>query len=199
MCGRYYFDINIKELREILANMKKNSDEPYKTDEIFPTNIAPIITCKGTILAKWGFPNLKGKGVIINARMESLHERIMFKNLVNTQRCIIPASGFFEWKRNPSGARLKDKYFFKNPNSVLYMAGLYNTFQDRDEQLSLFSTNKEQPSFVIITQNSNEYMGGIHDRMPLIFNKDEMQAWLRGENLNNLLHGNNTILEYSIF
>lgn len=197
MCGRYYFDVDIEEFREIVSNIRNNSDEPFKVGEIFPTNVAPILTNKGVILAKWGFPNLKGKGVIINARVESLNQRMMFRNLVATQRCIVPASGFFEWKRNPSGERLKDKYLFENTDSILYMAGLYNIFQDNVEQLSLFDINKEQPSFVIITQNANKYMGDIHDRMPLIFTKEQMIRWLNGDEIDTLML-QDSVLTYSL-
>jgi len=175
VCGRYYFDIDEKELKEIVQEVEKNLYGEYKKGEIFPTNIAPIITDNSVKLAKWGFPKWSGKGVVINARAEGLTDRRMFRNIVNTHRCIIPASGFFEWKQNTSGA--KDKYYFKRPGSALYMAGLYNTFNDKAEQLSLFDTDKEPISYVIITKDANKYMAGVHDRMPLIYNKEEMHAF----------------------
>lgn len=198
MCGRYYFDIDEKELKEIVEEIQRNIDGNFKTGEIYPTNIAPIITNHGATLAKWGFPKWDNKDVVINARVEGLADKIMFKNLTSTNRCIIPASGFFEWKRNPSEVKQKDKYYFKRPGSPLYIAGLFNTFHDKAEQLSIFGTDKEQPSYVIITKDANEYMSDIHDRMPLIFTREEMHFWLQGRDLQELLHGNNTILKYAI-
>ncbi len=196
MCGRYYFDIDEKELKQIVQEVQRNINMELKTGEIYPTNIAPIITAQGAILAKWGFPKWNSKGVVINARAEGLADKRMFKNLVNAKRCIIPASGFFEWQQNDTGA--KNKYYFKNPESVLYMAGLFNTFNHKTEQLSLFDVDEEQPSYVIITKDANKYMAGIHDRMPLIYNKEEKSAWLNGENFDFLLHANNTVLENSV-
>lgn len=198
MCGRYYFDIDEKELKEIVQEVQKNNNSEFKTGEIFPTNIAPIITNTGATLAKWGFPKWDSKGVVINARSEGLENTRMFKNLVNTNRCIIPASGFFEWKVKSDNTKQKDKYYFKRPDSALYMAGLFNIFSDKSEQLSLFDTNKEPISYVIITKDANKYMAGIHDRMPLIYNKEEMHAWLNGENFDFLVNTNNAVLENSV-
>ncbi len=196
MCGRYYFDIDEEELKQIVQEVQKNVNSEFKTGEIYPTNVVPIVTAQGATLAKWGFPKWSGKGVVINARAEGLTDRIMFKNLVNSKRCIIPASGFFEWKQNTSGT--KNKYYFKKSGSALYMAGLFNTFYYKTEQLSLFDIEEELPSYVIITKNANEYMADIHNRMPLIFTKEEMRTWLNGENFDYLLHSNNAVLSHSI-
>jgi len=83
---------------------------------------------------------------------------------------------------------------FKRPDSILYMAGLYNRFNDEREQLSMFHTQNENISYVIITMNANSYMSSIHDRMPLIFTKYEMEKWLHGENINALLNNNDVEL-----
>ncbi len=200
MCGRYYFDIYEKALEEIIKELERNLYCDFKTGEIYPTDIAPIVTKQGVTPAKWGFPKQSHKGVIINARAESLSDKYMFKGLVNSNRCIIPASGFFEWERNDSGAKNKDKYYFKRPGSALYMAGLFNSFHDKTKQLSLFDdTENEQLSYVIITKDANECMAGIHDRMPLIFSEHEMQYWLKGGSMQDLLKSNNAVLEHSIF
>jgi len=202
MCGRYYFDIDEKELKEIADAVQKNIYEDFKIGEIFPSNIAPILIEKENkvipIIAKWGFPKWNDKGIVINARVEGLSEKIAFKNLVNTNRCIIPASSFFEWKRSLSGARLKDKYIFKRPESVLYMAGLYNTFNNESKQLSMFDIKNENISYVIITMNANSYISSIHDRMPLILAKYEMEKWLYGEDINTLVTNNQVELIHSV-
>lgn len=194
MCGRYYFDIDEKELQEIIEEVQSNlNKKDYKTGEIYPTNIAPIITKQGIALAKWGFPKWDNKGVVINARAEGISDKRMFKNLVNSNRCIIPASAYYEWNN-------KNKYIFKKDDSILYMGGLYNNFYDKKyEQLSIFdANNKDYTAFTIITKEANSYVSNIHDRMPLIFTKEEMQAWLHGEDLKYLLNNNDACLEYSI-
>ena len=197
MCGRYFIDINEKELRDIISKIEKNSTEIYKTDEIFPTNVVPIVTKYGCILAKWGFPKRNYRGVIINARVESLSERSMFKNLVNTKRCIIPASAYFEWKKNDNN-NIK-KYKLKNLDSILYIAGLYDTFSESSKQLSLFEDNSKQDflAFTIITKEANDYVSSIHNRMPLICSKEEMSLWLNGYDIDALVSQNNYALTYS--
>lgn len=200
MCGRYYFDIDEKELKEIVEEAQNNINKDFITGEIYPTNTAPIITAQGTTLAKWGFPKWDGKGSIINARVETLGERKMFKNLINSNRCIVPASAYFEWKIISETSKLKNKYIIRKPNSILYIAGLYNSFKNSNEQLSIFDdTSIETMQYTIITKKANTSVSYIHDRMPLIFNKKEMHAYLHVEDLNALLNNNNVILEYAIF
>ena len=139
MCGRYYIDIDNNEIKKILKEAQRNIYENYKTGEIFPTNIAPIYIEDDNnmkpLLAKWGFPKWDGKGVIINARAESLNEKQMFKKLISSNRCIVPASYYFEWKQEE---HKKDKYKISKPGSNIYMAGLYNIVANKNKQLSLF-------------------------------------------------------------
>lgn len=159
MCGRYAFftDEQNKEIMDIIKQVDKKHQ--YKTGEIFPTNEVPIILNDHVDVLKWGFPNFKNKGVIINARSESASEKRMFKNCLENRRCVIPTTGFYEWKD-------KTKYHFTLPNNpVLYMAGLYNTFGDNN-------------CFVILTTAANKSMETIHDRMPLVLSKNMINDWL---------------------
>lgn len=200
MCGRYYFDIYEEELREIIEGFQKDLSEDFKTGEVFPSEKSLIMVRQGDktrpIVAKWGFEKLNHKGLIINARAETLSEKPMFQKLVKYNRCIVPASGFFEWDKSADGTR--NKYYFEKPNSILYMAGLFGTYHPKAEQLSLFDNNIEQVSYVIITRNANEYMEGIHNRMPLIFTGEEMKKWLRGESVNSLTAKNQVVLTHTI-
>lgn len=108
----------------------------------------------------------------------------MFKGLVSSNRCIVPASYYFEWKEDAFG---KDKYKINNPNSNIYMAGLYNAVTNKDnKQLSLFDTSIDI-YYTIITRSANSSLSNIHNRMPLVFNNDEMQAWLNGQDTKKLV------------
>jgi putative SOS response-associated peptidase YedK len=187
MCGRYYIDIDNEEIKRILKEAQKNIYENYKTGEIFPTNIAPIyieddINMK-PLLAKWGFPKWDGKGVIINARAESINEKPMFKKLLLSNRCIVHASYYFEWKQENNR---KEKYKIKRPGSNIYMAGLYNIVADNSRQLSLFNQSMDV-YYTIITRNSNDSVSRIHKRMPLIFDAQEMFDWLEGKTISELM------------
>ena len=163
MCGRYalYAEGN-EELREILDR----TEGKYKTGEIFPTDKAPILVQKNggirPVAVSWGFPAFKGKGVIINARAETVLEKPLFRNCLAERRCVIPSSGFYEWSH--SGEKIK--YQFHLPQaSILYMAGLYQVFDGIER-------------FVILTTAANRSMEDIHNRMPVVLDSSAKKQWL---------------------
>lgn len=188
MCGRYSFleEEDLEELNEMVRviNAKSQGETErvrISTGEIFPTNVAPILlTGKlghySPVAMKWGFPRWDNKGVIINARQETISEKSMFKNSFKTKRCIVPASGFYEWnkkdvsvKNTPSD---KTKYYFSLlDKSFMSMAGIWNVFKQPDGSLV--------NSFVILTTEANETVGAYHNRMPVILVGQEREAWLR--------------------
>ena len=195
MCGRYYIDIDNDEFKKILEEAQKNIYENFKTGEVFPTNISPIYIEDDNkmkpVLAKWGFPKWDGKGVIINAKAETINERQMFRRLSSSCKCIVPASYYFEWKQEEHG---KDKYKIKNPNSNIYMAGLYNVITKKEnKQLSLFEQNMDI-FYTIITKNANDSVSHIHNRMPLIFSGDEIYEWMNGQNITELIKTDHNLL-----
>ncbi|MGI6777686.1 MAG: SOS response-associated peptidase [Acetivibrionales bacterium] len=176
MCGRFllFDEAENEELRRIIneINKKYNQDEypKLKTGEIFPTNYAPVITAgnNNTVsLFKWGFPNYKNTGTIINARSETLEERPAFRKILLSKRCLIPASGFYEWKQTGSK---KDKYLIQTEKPLFYMAGLYNHFTDKN--------GIPFTAFVIITTDANREVLPIHHRMPVILERDSGKLWL---------------------
>lgn len=176
MCGRYNIDFEEeKEIREIITQVdqKLHSSNRYdgmtlKSGDIYPTNYAPILLGEGkkreAEIASFGFPNFKNKGVIINARSETVETKPMFRNSLISRRCIIPSTGFYEWDQR------KRKYYIHKPDTkVLYMAGIYNYFEEEDRR------------FVILTTKANESMEVIHERMPVILQKEQLDAWLFDE------------------
>ena len=121
MCVRYDLSKEeSEEIKDILNKMdrKYSSDyrykdyEKYREGEIFPTHQVPILIAnQGEIepeVFKWGYPGFQGKGVIINARSETLAEKKMFQNSLETKRCVIPSTGFYEWSHTGE----KKKYQF---------------------------------------------------------------------------------------
>lgn len=166
MCGRYtfYTEKENTELDAIIRGInEKYKDYPYKTGEIFPTNVAPVLSESGQPeLMKWGFPNFQRKGVIINARSESAIDKRTFKKPLLTTRCVIPSTGFFEWTQDEN----KVKYLFRLPSEpMLYMAGLYNVYEN-------------ERRFVILTTDANESVSNIHNRMPLVLQKEQINHWI---------------------
>ena len=140
---------------------------------IYPGVTVPIITPsngKSEVHAvKWGFPSFKGKGLIINARSETVSEKPMFRAPFQKRRCLVPATGFFEWKKD---GNKKTKHFISIDNKLFYMAGIYWFFRDKNDESIIF------PAFTILTTCANKKMQAIHDRMPVIIDENNMEKWL---------------------
>ena len=173
MCGRYvaYTDAEYTEMSNIVHDVQSRlSDHQLKTGEIFPTNLAPVITVAGAVPMAWGFQRWDGGGVVINARAETAAEKRMFREALFTRRLVVPSTGFFEWKRT-EGKKQKDKYLIRLPGeSMLYMAGLYTLYQRPD--------GSREGRFVILTTAANDSMAPLHDRMPVILGTQETGEWL---------------------
>jgi putative SOS response-associated peptidase YedK len=161
--------IPLPNISALPGNMAKN----LVIGEVFPTNIAPVITCDGVETVKWGFPSWKGTGVIINARAETAFNKNMFRKPLLNRRCVIPSGGFYEWARTDGGKK-KNKYLLRHQEErVLYMAGMIGVFRD--------TAGCDYNSFVILTTAANSSVAPIHNRMPVILAHDERDCWLRDD------------------
>ena len=177
MCGRYSVltEDEIIEIRKILRDwamkiVKDDFEEYDKEDgEVFPTDHAPVITMGEDGVSfenlRWGFRKWDGKGVIINARVETIQTKSMFAQHLTAGRCVVPAGEYFEWERV---GKEKIKHFVKDrEGNLLFMAGLYRDTKDGRE-------------FVIITKEAHGDILKIHDRMPVILRTDQIESWLNG-------------------
>ncbi|MGR9116420.1 MAG: SOS response-associated peptidase [Gammaproteobacteria bacterium] len=104
---------------------------------------------------------------LINARAETLAEKPSFREAYRNRRCLIPATGFFEWQRNDSG---KQPFHIHYPDNRLFaFAGLWEHWQDDNETVY---------SCTIVTTAANDTMLAIHQRMPVIIPPDHYPHWL---------------------
>ena len=180
MCGRYtvFTEDEIIEMRSIIAEVERIFGEnSIKTGEIFPTNTAPVLIWEENRLAPkpvcWGYPRWNGGGAVINARAETALDKTMFRKPLLTRRCVIPSTGFYEWK-HVEGKKQKDRYLLREPKEkMLYMAGMINTFAHAD--------GRRYDAFCVLTTAANESVSPIHDRMPVILHPEEREAWLRDD------------------
>lgn len=180
MCGRYAF-YKHQELSERLTNVSLDIaffDQFQPTWNAAPSQILPVIVeddgkvaVRGMawgLIPKWTKPGERPKVAPINARSETIAEKPMFRSLVKYRRCIVPANGFYEWKRTPAG---KQPYYVEPTGSQLMLfAGLF------DEAKGTGGDPLE--SFSIITTHANDTMSSLHDRMPVILGDDGVEAWL---------------------
>lgn len=164
MCGRYQFTAEqCAEIRQIADEIqRKYGIGSWNPGEIRPTNLAPVILDNAGKLAprlmKWGY-QLPGT-LVINARAETAAEKPLFRDSVQSRRCLIPSTGFYEWDSQ------KRKYLFTLPGEgALYMAGLYDRRGNED-------------CYCILTTAPNTSMRPIHDRMPLILTGEQRRDWL---------------------
>lgn len=166
MCGRYNFTVEqSEEIRELLDKLNaKVRGKIFNTGEIFPTHQVPVLIEEenqaSPVLSIWGFPKFDKKGVIINARSETVFEKKTFRDSVINRRCVIPSTGFYEWDSE------KRKFLFKlEGTNTVYMAGIFSYYQD-------------EMRFVILTTQANESMKDVHNRMPLVIYKHEIETWI---------------------
>lgn len=164
MCGRYYVEDDLMdEIRPLVQHEGKDL-RIQKSSDIFPSEKTTIIGgTRDELYAfdmKWGMPSVRKGQLLINARAETVMEKQSFSEAVQKYRCVIPASGFYEWTKE------KQKVSFAcDKKSAIYMAGCYKKTAD-------------VWTFVIITAAANENVLPFHDRMPLILTADEVRNWI---------------------
>ena len=186
MCGRFYVpEKELDDFAKLVAEVERSLLKKY--GEIFPGDTVPVVTPgKGkreVHAVKWGFPSWKGSGLIINARSETAPIKPLFREPFKKRRCVIPASGFYEWKKEESGEKKrKIKHLITVGNKLFYMAGLYWFFRENDSDTVLY------PAFTILTTEANNKMRHIHNRMPVIIDDENLEKWLFSDNSEDVLH-----------
>jgi len=184
MCGRVTLEFDIDTIKEILKevyHVKDSNLHDFKPSyNIGPTNqlvsiISDGMTLRGGTL-RWGLlpswtKDEKTGYKMINARSETIEEKPSFKDAYEKRRCIILASGFYEWDKKH---HTKQPYYFTMKNKPLMaMAGIWSTY-NRDG-------NEKIHTCAIVTTSANEQMAMIHGRMPVLLEKEQINDWLTGQ------------------
>ena len=170
MCGRFYTDDDDAQYRQVIALLyQRNPDDTAlllrKSGEIFPTDKVPVLDAGGPRMMEWGFSRYDGKGRVINARGETVLEKSMFRGPMQSGRCLIPASSYFEWETRESK---KLKYSLRpKGEGMFYFAGLWRP-----------ESGSKLPLFVILTTPAANGISFIHERMPLMLNEQKKEQWL---------------------
>lgn len=172
MCGRY----EIVDGKRIFVRFKvaNKSPEMLPNLDVRPTQQVPaILPDHQLVLMKWGLVPVWAKdetigNKIINARAEGIEEKPSFKRPLRTQRCLLPASAFFEWQ-GAKGAKIKYRIARKD-GDMFALAGLYDTWKSPH--------GNELTTCTIITCQPNAVMAPIHNRMPVILLPEDEDDWL---------------------
>lgn len=180
MCGRYVLS-TWTDVIELLGLDPEDGAWFEPRYNIAPTQRAPVLLQRDAaapLLAeqlRWGLipPWAKERAFgarCINARGESAHEKPSFRDAFVRRRCVVPASGFYEWRREGK-ARLP--YFVHRSDGLpLLFGGLWSTWTDPNSGESL-------ESFAIVTRASSGALAELHDRGPLCLEPDLARAWAR--------------------
>jgi putative SOS response-associated peptidase YedK len=174
MCGRYSLSLKGEKLeKRFNAKLLEKFKPRYNAA---PSQNLPVITNldpESIQFYQWGLVPYWSKDALIgnkliNARSETLFEKPSFQQSIRDRRCLIPADGFFEWKKNGK-TRTPHRIHLRN-KKVFSMAGLWDSWE--------ISAGKKLNSFTIITTKANSLIKELHERMPVILPPENEGSWL---------------------
>ena len=180
MCGRFAVLRQLEELARLFEAGLIRMDPFGPNYNVAPTTLIPAVVNEDGERAltgfTWGFTPRWAKARRdgprpINARRETVATSGMFRDAFKRRRTILPADGFFEWKKEGAG---KQPYFVhRADDEVMAMAGIWERWVDPEGNL-------ETPleSCAIITTSANDEMANLHDRMPVILEPQDWERWL---------------------
>ncbi|MHB1130725.1 MAG: SOS response-associated peptidase, partial [Ilumatobacteraceae bacterium] len=160
-------------------------------------NIAPTATIYGVVGRdqqryvenfSWGLVPVWSKdrsraSSLINARSETITEKPSFRGLLNRYRCVVPLTGYYEWKSVEvagSTKAIKQPYYFRPTQSALFaVAGLWTTWR----QPGLSPDAPVLHSCVLITTSANDTASTVHDRMPVLLDEDGVDEWITDDDV----------------
>lgn len=175
MCGRFVRDCSIPDIAEEFG-LEEPPFELPPSYNVSPGQDIPVIISSGNkklVSCKWGFvpswaKNPKTGYRMINARAESVDRKPAFRSAYKNARALIPATGFYEWKKE--GSDKSPFYIHLKPRKLFGFAGLYSIWTSPGGERICTCT--------IITTDTNQLLVTVHNRMPVIIRKQDEDLWL---------------------
>lgn len=185
MCGRFAQPRSSDELASIFharpaADLAGNQFNVAPTDEV-----AAVVEHHGERVVdafRWGLvpffaETSKGAARLINARSETVETSPVFRTAFQRHRCIVPADAFYEWRRHrdpATGRVIRSEPFAirRDDGDLLALAGLWSSWRDPASAARLYTCT-------ILTTDPNELVARLHNRMPVILDPTDWDAWLR--------------------
>ncbi|MEO0676797.1 MAG: SOS response-associated peptidase [Pseudomonadota bacterium] len=176
MCGRFAITLPDDAMAQLFDAVPSNDLPEGPRYNVCPTDdVHAVVSDAGRRLRamRWGFlphwyKTTNGGPLLINARSETIAEKPAFKAACRERRCLIPASGFYEWTKTPEGARLP-WYITRADGEPLVFAGIW---QDWERDGEAYTT------CAIVTCAANARMAEIHKRMPVVLAPENWGLWL---------------------
>jgi putative SOS response-associated peptidase YedK len=181
MCGRFTYRYTWSEIHTLyrLTTPPANLQPRYNICPTTPINTVVaqdgkngLVPMRWGLIPSWWKKRAKDVPATFNARAESVAEKPMFRSAFKQRRCLIPASGYYEWQDTPGG---KQPYYFTRRDDLpITIAGLWDEWKD-------IETGERVKSCTMIITDANDFVRKIHDRMPVILEREQFGAWLTGE------------------
>lgn len=177
MCGRFALTLPDDAMAALFDATLANDLAALPNYNICPTNQVHSVTSddgnRRLRPMRWGFlphwyKTPTDGPLLINARAETIAEKPAFKAACRERRCLIPATGFYEWTKDEDGNRLP-WYIHARSDGPLAFAGIWQAWDKGDDPLT---------TCAIITTAANQTMGQIHHRMPVILSEADWPLWL---------------------
>lgn len=175
MCGRYSITTPIEAMRRLfgfqgLPNLGANYN-------VAPTSAVPIVRmmdgAREVAMARWGLVPSWAKEIrpkpLINARAETIAEKPSFKSSYRRRRCLVPADGYYEWRKEPNGSK-QPFYIYRADGQMFGMAGIWTDWMSPD--------GSELDTMAIATTSANETLSSLHHRMPVMIPETDFELWL---------------------
>ncbi len=179
MCGRFTNNAKPEQIKKEFKVGAKNPNLFQPRFNIAPAQRIDVVLesenerilsqLKWGLVPSWSKDTSISKG-LINARAETLSEKPSFREAFKSRRCIIPASGFYEWQKKETGAK-QPFYFYLKEKEVFGFAGLWEQWLDKQ-------TGELLETCTIITTEANEVLKPVHERMPVILKPENYDDWL---------------------
>ena len=188
MCGRYVMSKATGDLLSYFDAKEVEGTPPPPSWNVAPTQAVPIVAERldeGSIerhllVAKWGLvpswaKDAKIGSKLINARSESVLEKPSFRKAAVKRRAVIPADGYFEWQKTEDGKKIPN-YLYSEKEPLLGFAGLYEFWAD--PSLPEDDPGRWLLSCTVLTTTTQDALGHVHDRSPVIVPRDRFAEWL---------------------
>jgi len=178
MCGRYVLATGASGLVAAFGAVDASLDVRPNWN-VAPSSSVPIVLREGSgtrtlVAATWGLDApWSDRGLVINARCESVGQKRLFARLLAGGRCIVPMDGYYEWRRSTGPGRGSKTPYFIRPR-----AGLALDVGGTGAALGLH--DRDSGRMVLLTRDAPPGVGAIHDRMPLLADRSLAESWLDG-------------------
>jgi len=125
----------------------------------------------GLVPSWWSKPLKEMRVATFNARAVAVARKPTFRDAFKRTRCLIPASGYYEWLDTPNGKQ--PYYFTRCDGQPITIAGLWDAWRDKQ-------AGETVKSCAMVITNANEFVADVHDRMPVVLEPDQFEPWLTG-------------------